>query len=86
MLAPTYRFVGGELILSSPNLTFAAVPVQLAFAVLLVSLIAVVALLTRVLALRQREANRRLELQAWHLRQILPAQAPPLAPPATPAG
>ena len=73
VLSSTYRFTGsGELHLVSPHLTFSAVPVQLAFALLLVVLISVVALLTRVLAMRQREAAHKLELQAWHLRQILP--------------
>jgi hypothetical protein len=55
---------------------FSAVPVQLAFAVLLVTLVAVVAVLSRTIATRQREATRRLELQAWHLRQIVPTAAP----------
>jgi serine/threonine-protein kinase len=74
VLAPTYRFVDGALVIASPNLTFSAVPVQVAFAVLLVALVAVVALLTRVLAVRQREAAGQLELQAWHLRQIVPTK------------
>jgi len=81
VLAPTYRFTdAGELVLSSPNLTFSAMPVQLAFAALLLALVAVVALLTRGMALRQRRATRTLELQAWHLRQIVPTrgtQPPP---------
>ena len=73
VLSSTYRFTAnGELHLVSPHLTFSAVPVQLAFALLLVVLVSVVALLTRVLAVRQREAAHKLELQAWHLRQILP--------------
>ncbi len=73
LLPATYRFTAnGELHLVSPNLSFSPVPVQLAFALLLVVLISVVALLTRVLAVRQREAAHKLELQAWHLRQILP--------------
>ena len=75
VLESTYRFVNGELVLSSPVVTFSAVPVQLAFAALLVVLVAVVALLTRVLAVRQRDATRKLELQAWHLRQIVPTAA-----------
>jgi hypothetical protein len=48
VLSPTYRFTaGGELVLSSSVLHFSAVPVQLAFALLLVSLVAVVAVLVR---------------------------------------
>jgi len=72
VLQSTYRFEHGELILSSPVVTFSAAPVQLAFAALLLLLVAVVALLTRVLAVRQRDATRKVELQAWHLRQIVP--------------
>ena len=76
VLAPTYRFANGELVIFSPNIEFSAVPVQVAFVVLLVALSTVVALLTRVLAQRQREAAQRLEVQAWHLRQILPMSTP----------
>jgi serine/threonine-protein kinase len=76
VLPATYRFDGGDLVLSSDLVRFSAVPVQLAFAVLLVTLVAVVAVLSRTIATRQREATRRLELQAWHLRQIVPTAAP----------
>ncbi|MGN6107353.1 MAG: hypothetical protein ACTHU0_19750, partial [Kofleriaceae bacterium] len=72
VLAPTYRFVDGSIVLSSEIVTFQPVPVQIAFAVLLVLLVAVVAVLSRTTARRQREAARQLELQAWHLRQIVP--------------
>ncbi len=71
-LDPTYRFEGGALTLTSPVLQFSSVPVQLAMALVLVALIAVVAVLTRGLAMRQRDAARKLELQAWQLRQIVP--------------
>jgi eukaryotic-like serine/threonine-protein kinase len=72
VLSPTYRFTGGELVLSSELVRFTAAPVQLAFAALLVTLVAVVAILSRTIATRQRETTRQLELQAWHLRQIVP--------------
>ena len=75
VLDATYRFVHGELVLSSSVLTFSAVPVQVAFATMLVALVTIVALLTRGMALRQRQATRSLELQAWHLRQILPTHS-----------
>jgi len=75
VLEGTYRFVDGELVLSSNVLTFSAVPVQVAFAAMLVALVTIVALLTRGMALRQRQATRSLELQAWHLRQILPTHS-----------
>ncbi len=75
VLEGTYRFVEGDLVLSSNVLTFTAVPVQVAFAAMLVALVTIVALLTRGMALRQRQATRSLELQAWHLRQILPTHS-----------
>jgi serine/threonine-protein kinase len=72
VLAPTYSFESGKIILHSPNLTFSSLPAQLGFALLLVMAVAVVAFLLRTIALRQRDATRRLELHAWHLRQIVP--------------
>ena len=74
VVAPTYRFAGGAIHLSSPIIEFSAIPVQLAFALLLVVLVTVVGVLSRGLAASQREATRKLELQAWHLRQIVPSR------------
>jgi hypothetical protein len=71
ILESTYRFVDGELVLS-PVVHFSSAPTQVAFAMTLLSLLGVVAVLSRTLALRQREAARKLELQAWQLRQIVP--------------
>jgi serine/threonine protein kinase len=74
LVAPTYRFTpDGELVLSSSIVRFSSVPVQLAFAMLLVVLLAVVGFLSRGLAKRQRDATRKLELHAWHLRQVVPS-------------
>jgi eukaryotic-like serine/threonine-protein kinase len=74
VLAPTYHFTDdGALVLLSDVIGFSAVPTQLAFALLLVCLVGVVAALSRALAIRQRDATCQLELQAWHLRQIVPA-------------
>jgi hypothetical protein len=71
VVSPTYEFRGGELVLHSAALTFQSVPVQLAFAGMLVALLGVVALLTRQMARRQRGVSKRAELQAWHLRQLV---------------
>jgi serine/threonine-protein kinase len=74
VLSSTYRFTAaGELVLGSSVVRFSAVPVQVAFAAALVALLAVVGVLSRGLARRQREATRKLELQAWHLRQVVPS-------------
>jgi eukaryotic-like serine/threonine-protein kinase len=72
VVAPTYQFVGGTIVLTSPAIAFTSVPVQLAFAVMLVLLVAIVAVLLRTMAMRQHDATRQIELQAWHLRQVVP--------------
>jgi hypothetical protein len=73
-LPATYHFnASGELVLASTVVRFSAAPVQVAFAVLLVTLLGVVGVLSRGLARRQREATRTLELHAWHLRQVVPS-------------
>jgi serine/threonine-protein kinase len=74
VLPATYHFnAAGELVLASTVVRFSALPVQVAFAALLVVLLGVVGLLSRGLAKRQREATRTLELHAWHLRQVVPS-------------
>jgi serine/threonine-protein kinase len=71
VLAPTYSFERGSIVLTSPSVVFSSTPVQLAFAVLLALLAAVVAVLLRGMATKQREATRQIELQAWHLRHTV---------------
>ena len=72
VLAPTYHFAKGSLVLTSPNVAFAEAPVQLAFAILLVVQSAITAILLRTMSSKQREVTKQIELQAWHLRQIVP--------------
>jgi serine/threonine-protein kinase len=72
VVAPTFRFHDGVLELRSSVVDFRDAPVQVAFAVLLVMLLAECTLFGRTLAIRQRAASERLEVQAWHLRQIVP--------------
>jgi len=76
VLSPTYAFADGKLELSSSVMRFTSAPIQIASALLLVALLAVVGLLSRAIARRQRVAAHQLELQAWHLRQILPSGRP----------
>jgi serine/threonine-protein kinase len=70
-LAPTYHFEGGSLVLTSPVVRFSEAPVQLAFAAVLLALVAITAVLLRSMATRQRDATRRIELRAWQLRQLV---------------
>ena len=71
VVSPTYEFAHGAIILTSPAVEFSARPVQLAFAVLLVLLVAIVAVLLRAMSTRQREVTQQIELQSWHLRQVV---------------
>jgi hypothetical protein len=74
LLASTYEFEGGALVLRSPLLEYRSAPAQLAFALLLVMSVNIVAMLLRSFVDRQRAATLRLETQAWHLRQIVPVR------------
>ena len=71
VLAPTYQFVAGTIVLRSPVIEFHAAPVQFGLALLLVAVFGVVAVLSRTMAERQRESSRQVELQAWQLRQLV---------------
>jgi hypothetical protein len=72
VLQPTYHFMSGALVLTSPVIAFRALPIQIAFAVSLVALLGIVAVLSRMMAQRQRDAARKLEMAAWHMRQLVP--------------
>jgi hypothetical protein len=74
VIAPTFRFHDGVLELRSTVVDFRDAPVETAFAVLLVLLLAECTVFGRTLAIRHRAASERLEVQAWHLRQIVPAR------------
>jgi hypothetical protein len=71
VLSPTYTFANGTIILSSSAVAFNPIPVHLAFGTVLVFLAAVVAVLLRSMATRQREATKLIEVQSWHLRQLV---------------
>jgi hypothetical protein len=71
VLEATYRFEAGTIVLLSPAVTFSAVPVQLALALVVVLLVASTAVLLRTMAVRQREAAKQIQLQAWQLRQLV---------------
>jgi hypothetical protein len=71
VIAPTYRFVDGSIVLSSPTVTLSSLPVQIALALVLVMLVGVTAVLLRGMSIGQREVTKQIELQAWHLRQLV---------------
>jgi hypothetical protein len=75
----TYAFEDGAIILRSSVFAWHSAPTQVAFALLLIALLTVVAVLSRMMAHRQRDASLRLELQAWQVRQLIPAPPTPRA-------
>ena len=72
MVAPTYHFVDGAIVLSSHALAFTSAPVQVTLLALLVVLLVVVAVLARRVANAQRAATLQVEVQAWQVRQLMP--------------
>ena len=76
VLSPTHRFTdAGELVLASGAVRFSAIPTELAFAFMQVSMVVGGVLLVRSVARRHSDAARKLELQAWQLRHIVPSIA-----------
>ena len=75
VLEPTYRFTEAGIVVMSGALKLSSLPTQLAFGTVLIALVVIVAVWVRGLATRHRELMSRLELQAWHLRQIVPTIA-----------
>ncbi len=72
VVAPTYHFVDGAIVLSSHALAFTSAPVQVTLLALLVVLLVVVAVLARRVANAQRAATLQVEVQAWQIRQLMP--------------
>ena len=72
-IAPTWSFTGDTLIVrpTAAALATASLPMMIIANALLVS---VIPLFMRALAVEAREGKRRLELHAWHLRQLLPSE------------
>jgi serine/threonine-protein kinase len=71
-IAPTMTIEGASIVMTSPIAGIASVPLVPALILYAVTLIVAAALLAGSLAKLQREAYRRLHVQAWHLRQLLP--------------
>jgi hypothetical protein len=63
----------GNLILTAPALDLRLPHAELALAAYVVGLIGITSVIARRLAVVQREARRTLQLQAWHLRQLMPS-------------
>ena len=82
VISPTYWLRGEEVVIVPPVLVTSRPAGELAIAAYVVGVIAMCGALAWRLSQRQRAARDQLELQAWHLRQLVPATAAPApAPP-----
>ncbi len=72
VLAETWRVVDGQVISSSPMVSIAAPSTTTLLIVANVITTIVIGLFANALARSRRDAQRRVEIQAWHLRQLLP--------------
>jgi serine/threonine-protein kinase len=72
VLAPSFRVVGGALVLDSPVVDIPGEAVVPALAGFLVVHIAAATLFARQLHREQLDAQRQLRIQAWHLRHLVP--------------
>jgi serine/threonine-protein kinase len=75
VLAPTMSFDAGRMTIHDIKVEISAFPVQAGLATFTVALVFVAALVSRALSRGDEDAQRRLHLQAWQLRQLVPEPA-----------
>ncbi len=85
LLGPTWSLSHGTLVTQPSAISIGGAPTVVLLLVGNVAVLIVGVLLSRGLARSRRDAQRRLEIHAWHLAQMLPVEAPrmPSAQPAS---
>jgi hypothetical protein len=81
---PTWEFDHGRLVIMADAVHLGGAPAAFLLVGGNVAMVVVMALLVHSLAVAQRATQRKVEIQAWHLGQLLPVEpsaAPPAAPP-----
>jgi serine/threonine-protein kinase len=73
---PTWELSGGKLVISSSAVNLDGAPAVVLLVLANVATLLAMTLLVRSLAVAQRAAQRQLEIQAWHLGQLLPVEPP----------
>ena len=79
---PTWEFDNGRLVIMADAVRLEGMPAALLLVTGNVAMVAVMALLVHSLAVAQRMNQRKVEIQAWHLGQLLPVEPAGAAPPA----
>ncbi|HWO26829.1 MAG TPA: protein kinase [Kofleriaceae bacterium] len=80
VIASTWSFVEGGMLLQSGAVRVHGVEAIVSILLATVATVVMAGLLSLKLARTNRDAQQRLVIQAWHLRQLLPAPAAPRAP------
>jgi serine/threonine-protein kinase len=73
VLAPTWQVIDGAVISTSSLIRIGGAPTTALLVVAHVATIIVIGLFAHALAASRRDAQRQVQIQAWHLRQLLPA-------------
>jgi serine/threonine-protein kinase len=73
ILQPTWRVVEGAIVSTSPMVEIGGTATVALIVVTNVMTIVVFALFANQLAMSRRDAQRQVEIQAWHLRRLLPS-------------
>jgi serine/threonine-protein kinase len=71
----TWDVVGNQLIVTSPVVDLQLAPTVVMLVLTSVSMLIVAPMLVRTLGVMHRDARRKVEVQAWHLEQLLPRRA-----------
>ena len=71
VVSATTQTIGGDLVLSSPTVSATMPEAGISLSVYAIAMILVASFLAHRLALQHRGAVRAIELQAWHLRQLV---------------
>ena len=74
VVPPTMQSLGSDLLITSPAVHLQMPQLGFVFALTMLMLIVMGVIQVRQLVMAQRVARRTLSLQAWHLRQLVPAE------------
>lgn len=76
-IEPMAVVVDGALVLRSPAVSFTQPHAAILLAVYMLVMLSATGIVIRRIALAHRDAQRALQLQAWHLKQLMPSDADP---------
>ena len=72
VLSPTMSVTHGTLVIHDLGVRISAIPTEVGLATFTIALVVVAGAVSRALSRGDEEAQRRVHLQAWQLRQLVP--------------